>query len=100
MAGHCCSTRSPRMDIALQAKLLRAIQEREIDRLGGNAPVKINVRILATSNRDLPTEVAAGVFAKTYISVSMSSAYGSRRFVSDPVTSRRSPITTRVATPT
>lgn len=50
------------MDIRLQAKLLRAIQEREIDRLGGNAPVKINVRILATSNRDLPAEVASGRF--------------------------------------
>ena len=50
------------MDVRLQAKLLRAIQEREIDRLGGNAPVKVNVRILATSNRDLPTEVAAGRF--------------------------------------
>ena len=50
------------MDVRLQAKLLRAIQEREIDRLGGNAPVKVNVRILATSNRDLSTEVAAGRF--------------------------------------
>ncbi len=50
------------MDVRLQAKLLRAIQEREIDRLGGSAPVKINVRILATSNRDLPAEVAAGRF--------------------------------------
>ncbi|MBV8916191.1 MAG: sigma-54-dependent Fis family transcriptional regulator, partial [Acetobacteraceae bacterium] len=50
------------MDIRLQAKLLRAIQEREIDRLGGTAPVKVNVRILATSNRDLPAEVAAGRF--------------------------------------
>lgn len=50
------------MDVRLQAKLLRAIQEREIDRLGGNAPVKINVRILATSNRDIPSEVAAGRF--------------------------------------
>ena len=50
------------MDIRLQAKLLRVIQEREIDRLGGTAPVKINVRILATSNRDLPAEVAAGRF--------------------------------------
>ena len=50
------------MDVRLQAKLLRAIQEREIDRLGGSAPVKINVRILATSNRDLPSEVAAGRF--------------------------------------
>ena len=50
------------MDVRLQAKLLRAIQEREIDRLGGSAPVKVNVRILATSNRDLPAEVAAGRF--------------------------------------
>ena len=37
----------------LQAKLLRAIQERVIDRVGGNIPVKINIRIIATSNRDL-----------------------------------------------
>lgn len=50
------------MDVRLQAKLLRAIQEREIDRIGGNAPIKINVRILATSNRDIPSEVAAGRF--------------------------------------
>ena len=50
------------MDVRLQAKLLRAIQEREIDRLGGTSPVKVNVRILATSNRDLPGEVAAGRF--------------------------------------
>ncbi len=50
------------MDVRLQAKLLRAIQEREIDRLGGTSPVKINVRILATSNRDLHSEVAAGRF--------------------------------------
>ncbi len=41
------------MDVRLQAKLLRAIQEREIDRLGGDKPVRVNVRILATSNRDL-----------------------------------------------
>ncbi|KAA5612500.1 sigma-54 interaction domain-containing protein [Rhodovastum atsumiense] len=50
------------MDVRLQAKLLRAIQEREIDRLGGNAPVRVNVRILATTNRDLPGEVARGTF--------------------------------------
>jgi DNA-binding NtrC family response regulator len=50
------------MDIRLQAKLLRAIQEREIDRLGGNAPVHVDVRILATSNRDLTVEVNAGRF--------------------------------------
>lgn len=50
------------MDVRLQAKLLRALQEREIDRLGGAAAVKVNVRILATTNRDLPAEVAAGRF--------------------------------------
>ena len=50
------------MDVRLQAKLLRAIQEREIDRLGGAAPVRVDVRILATSNRDLPAEAAAGRF--------------------------------------
>ncbi len=50
------------MDFRLQAKLLRALQEREIDRLGGAAPVRVNVRILATTNRDLPAEVARGTF--------------------------------------
>ena len=50
------------MDVRLQAKLLRALQEREIDRLGGAAPVRVNVRILATTNRDLPGEVTRGTF--------------------------------------
>ena len=50
------------MDVRLQAKLLRALQEREIDRLGGAAPVRVNVRILATTNCDLPTEVTRGSF--------------------------------------
>lgn len=50
------------MDIRLQAKLLRAIQEREIDRVGGSGPVKVNLRILATSNRDLTEEVKEGRF--------------------------------------
>lgn len=50
------------MDVGLQSKLLRAIQEREIDRVGGNKPVKVNIRILATSNRDLEAEVKKGSF--------------------------------------
>ena len=50
------------MDVRLQAKLLRAVQEREIDRLGGGAPVKVDVRILATTNRDLAAEVRRGSF--------------------------------------
>ena len=50
------------MDIRLQAKMLRALQEGEIDRVGGAAPVKVSVRILATTNRDLAVEVAEGRF--------------------------------------
>ncbi|MFN7612622.1 MAG: sigma-54-dependent transcriptional regulator [Alphaproteobacteria bacterium] len=50
------------MDIRLQSKLLRAIQEREIDRVGGTKPIKVNLRILATSNRDLESEVKRGTF--------------------------------------
>jgi len=50
------------MDVRLQAKLLRALQEREIDRVGGGKPVKVNIRIIATSNRDLAQAVRDGVF--------------------------------------
>ncbi len=50
------------MDARLQAKLLRAIQEREIDRVGGAKPVKVDIRILATSNRDLAQAVKEGTF--------------------------------------
>jgi DNA-binding NtrC family response regulator len=50
------------MDARLQAKLLRAIQEREIDRVGGSKPVKVDIRILATSNRDLAQAVKDGTF--------------------------------------
>ena len=50
------------MGLRLQPKLLRAIQEREIDRVGGTSPVKVDVRIIATSNRDLQEEVARGRF--------------------------------------
>lgn len=50
------------MDVRLQAKLLRAIQEKEIDRVGGSSPVKVDLRILATSNRDLAQSVKDGEF--------------------------------------
>ncbi len=50
------------MDVRLQAKLLRAIQERVIDRVGGSKPVPVNIRIIATSNRDLAKSVAEGSF--------------------------------------
>ncbi len=50
------------MDVRLQAKLLRALQERVIDRVGGNKPVKVNIRVIATSNRDLQQAVHDGAF--------------------------------------
>lgn len=50
------------MAYPLQAKLLRAIQEREIDRVGGKSPIPVDVRIIATTNRDLLSEVKAGRF--------------------------------------
>lgn len=50
------------MDTRLQAKLLRALQEREIDRVGGSGPVKVDIRIIATSNRDLQKAVRDGIF--------------------------------------
>jgi len=50
------------MDLNLQAKLLRAIQERVIDRIGGKEPVKVDIRLIATSNRKLEEYVKAGKF--------------------------------------
>jgi len=50
------------LDVGLQAKLLRAIQERVIDRLGGRKPVPVDIRIIATSNRNLSDEVRNGNF--------------------------------------
>jgi DNA-binding NtrC family response regulator len=50
------------MDVRLQAKLLRVLQERVIDRVGGGKPIKVNIRIIATSNRDLAQAVREGTF--------------------------------------
>lgn len=49
-------------DVKIQAKLLRAIQEKEIDRIGGKAPIKVGTRIIATSNRNLDECVKNGTF--------------------------------------
>lgn len=50
------------MDLGLQAKLLRVLQEREVERLGGNKIIPLDVRVLATTNRDMKNEVAEGNF--------------------------------------
>ncbi|WNC69716.1 sigma-54 dependent transcriptional regulator [Thalassotalea nanhaiensis] len=50
------------MDLGLQAKILRVIQEREVERLGSRKVINLDVRVLATSNRDLKQAVSEGVF--------------------------------------
>ncbi|HWG68674.1 MAG TPA: sigma-54 dependent transcriptional regulator [Steroidobacteraceae bacterium] len=50
------------MDLGLQAKILRVLQEREVERLGSSRTIGLDVRLIATSNRDLPEEVRAGRF--------------------------------------
>jgi DNA-binding NtrC family response regulator len=50
------------MRLDLQAKLLRVLQEQEFERVGGTTPIKVDVRIIATTNRDLAVEAAAGRF--------------------------------------
>lgn len=50
------------LDIAVQAKLLRVLQEREFERLGGNRKIHVDFRLVASTNRDLPAEVRRGDF--------------------------------------
>jgi DNA-binding NtrC family response regulator len=50
------------MDLALQAKLLRVLQEQVIERVGGGRPIRIDVRIVAATNKDIEKAVAAGLF--------------------------------------
>lgn len=50
------------MPLGLQAKLLRVLQEREVERIGGSKPVKLDIRLIATSNRDMPAYVQEGRF--------------------------------------
>jgi len=50
------------MPMGLQAKLLRVLQEREVERVGGKKPIALDIRVLSTSNRDMLREVQAGRF--------------------------------------
>lgn len=50
------------MSMAAQTKVLRALQENEITRVGSDKPIKVNVRVLAATNKDLPKEISAGRF--------------------------------------
>ena len=55
------------ISFATQVKLLRVIQEREFDRVGGVQPIKVDVRIIAATNRDLLTEVKAGKIGRAHV---------------------------------
>jgi two-component system response regulator FlrC len=87
------------MDVRLQAKLLRAIQERLIDRVGGTKPVPVDIRIIATSNRNLNEAVREGSSARTCCSASTSSISSSRPCATAPATSPRSQSTSSPNTP-
>jgi two-component system response regulator FlrC len=50
------------MPLSLQAKLLRVLQEREVERVGGKKPIRLNIRVIATSNRDMMAAVQRGAF--------------------------------------
>jgi DNA-binding NtrC family response regulator len=52
------------MRLDLQAKLLRVLQEQEFERVGGTVPIRVDVRIIATTNRELASEVEAGTFRR------------------------------------
>jgi two-component system response regulator FlrC len=79
------------MPLPLQAKLLRALQEGEVVPLGATQPVKVDVRVIACANRDLPAEVEEGRFRADLYYGSMSSRSRFTRWPTGPTTSARSP---------
>ena len=93
MAARCCSTRSARWTSAAAGEAAARLQEREIDRVGGRQPIKVDIRLLATSNRDLRGRGARRApSARTSISASTSSILRIPRAArAAPATSRRWP---------
>jgi DNA-binding NtrC family response regulator len=85
------------MRLDLQAKLLRVLQEQEFERVGGTSPIRVDVRIIATTNRDLAAEAAAGTFRQDLYYRLSTIPSRSRRCASARRTSRCSPTASRCA---
>ena len=62
MAARCCSTRWPTCRWRPRARSCARLQDQTFERVGGSARVKVDVRVIATTNRDLQAEIAAGRF--------------------------------------
>ena len=87
--------------LAAQVRLLRVVQEGEVVRVGGERPVRVNVRIVAATHRDLPAMVEAQAFREDLVlSPRRSFRSSSRRCATAPATSARSPSTSPSAPPT
>ena len=78
------------MRLDLQAKLLRVLQEQEFERVGGSSPIKVDVRIIATTNRDLAAYAAQGHFRQDLFFRLSVLPISSRRSASGRRTSRSS----------
>jgi len=78
------------MPLPMQAKLLRVLQEREIERVGGNETIKVDARVVAATNRDLIAACEKGDFAPICTIASTSSPWRSRRSARAARTSRPS----------
>ena len=63
------------MPFSIQAKILRLLQEKSIERLGGRDPIPVDVRIIAATNRDLETALAEGRFRRRFILSSQGGDY-------------------------
>ena len=78
------------LPLELQSKLLRVLQDGEFERLGSAKTVKVDVRVIASTSRDLKEEVRAGKFREDLFTGSTFSPSRSRRFVNGPAISRSS----------